>query len=100
MADELDKDKDEPQASTGQEDASSSDRGPEVPADNGHEEDLGIAGNIAKAFITSPVTVWIVPPVRATGTFWSAAGIIWLLADTVNARIINNIIQTLYICFI
>ncbi|MGB5583651.1 MAG: efflux RND transporter permease subunit [Gammaproteobacteria bacterium] len=56
MADELDKDKDKDktQASSSQADPTSD--APRVPEDSGPEEDLGIAGNIAKAFITSPVT--------------------------------------------
>jgi multidrug efflux pump subunit AcrB len=54
MADELDKDKEKAQASAGGDDA---DIIPGVPDTDDHQQhDLGIAGNIAKAFINSPVT--------------------------------------------
>ena len=56
MADELDKDKDKPEASSESDPANAAEKAAPPPADNGYEEDLGIAGNIAKAFITSPVT--------------------------------------------
>ena len=54
MADELDKNSEKAQASSPEDDEAS--KGSKRPEDNGLEEDLGIAGNIAKAFITSPVT--------------------------------------------
>ena len=50
---EQDKDKDKAEASSG-EDAAENNQQP--PANSNHHDDLGIAGTIAKAFITSPVT--------------------------------------------
>lgn len=54
MADELDKDEDKTKGAS--DPAGQSTEAPQVPDSNGLAEDLGIAGNIAKAFITSPVT--------------------------------------------